>query len=678
MNSYHQTVPAGYTGFYKKNQKSACFSFSVKRTCLFLISLVAATCLHAQDVNDLKKLSLEELMSLEVTSVSRRPEKLTETASAIQVITSDAITDYGATNIPEALYLAGNLQVAQSGAHRWNISARGFNTELANKLLVLMDGRTLYTPLFSGVFWDRQNYLLEDISRIEVISGPGGTLWGANAVNGVINITTKSAEETQGLYADGAIGTELRAQTALRYGGKLAPNVYYRLYGQYNSRDEAVFPDSTKAHDASKMAQGGFRVDAKHTPRSTFTLQGDLYNLREEMNEGGRSEVTGGNILGRWEYAFADSSTIRVHSYYDRTKLSQPAEPLVIDGNELAPEGTFKDDLTTFDIELQHRFRLGSYNQFVWGGGYRFTHDQATNAPSLGFLPEELKQELFSVFLQDEIQVVKNLFLILGTKLEHNDYTGFVLEPNTRLRWNIADNQIIWAAVSRAVRTPSRIDRDLTTGTPPYFVLLKGSSDFQPETVIAFESGFRTSLGAKASTAISLFYNQYDDIRSAALHPETIFPISFRNGLEGETYGLEFSLTYQVADWWRLFTSYNLLREDIRVREGETDINNGFNETADPGWQFSLRSSYTLPHGIGVHPAFRWIDNLLIDDEGEQKVVPSYAELDIRISWQPVDLIELSVAGRNLLHKHHVEYGIPGPLQEAIERSVYGKVAVRF
>jgi iron complex outermembrane receptor protein len=652
------------------------------RFVLSIALVMVASALYGQVSDDspdvLKKLSIEELLNLEVTSVSKRPEKLTETPSAVQVVTGDDISKFGASNIPEALYLAGNLQVAQKGSHSFGISARGFNTDLANKLLVLVDGRTVYTPLYSGVFWDRQDYLLEDINRIEVISGPGGTLWGANAVNGVINITSKTAKETQGVYMEGAAGNELKALAGFRYGGKIAPNVFYRVYGRYGNRDNAIFEDSVASNDSWQMGQGGFRIDADGKSTSKYTLQGDIYQNNGKQNTAGPSTVNGGNLLGRWSHMFADSSDIRVQTYYDRTYLNAPTAAFVANGLELAPAGLFKDVLSTYDIDFQHRIRFGTANHFVWGLGYRFTHDEVTNAPALGFFPTVLKQNLFSVFAQDEINVVKNLKLIVGSKLEHNDYTGFVLEPHGRLSWFMNDKNILWTGVSRAVRTPSRIDRDLSQGTPPYFVLLTGSPNFRSETVVATELGYRTQVGSRTTGSLSLYYNQYDHLRSTELNPTTIFPLFFQNGLEGETYGFELSLNYQVTDWWRLFTSYNLFRGDIRVKENKSDFNNAHNETADPRNQFSLRSSFSLPFRLSVNPAFRWVDELPINDSGILRTVPAYAELDGSINWEATDYMSFTLAGRNLLNKAHVEYGAPGPARQAIQRSVYIKVALRF
>lgn len=614
----------------------------------------------------LKALSIEDLMNIEVISVSKLPEKLSETASAIQVVTGKDIYKYGASNIPEALYLAGNLHVAQSGSSTWRISSRGFNTETANKLLVLMDGRTVYTPLFGGVFWDRQDYLLEDLQQIEVISGPGSTLWGVNAVNGVINITTKSAEETQGLYLMASGGNELSAQAGIRYGGKLAPNIHYRVYAKYSDRDNTVIADSTERNDGWAMGQGGFRIDAKANENTNVTLQGDLYdNYLEKVD--GNPGVIGGNMLARLTHNFSDSSSMKLQTYYDRTYLRMPSPPYE----------TFEDDLTTFDIEFQHRFKPWANHKLVWGLGYRFTHDDVTSS-LLEFSPEDLDQNLFTVFVQDEMRIFKDLYFTIGSKLEHNAYVGFIVEPSTRIRWNLDANSIIWGAVSRAVRAPSRIDRDVRQNVPPDLVLISGNEDFQSETVIAYETGFRSKIAQQATTSVSLFYNQYDDVRSAVLHPVDVFPVTFENGVEGETYGLEFTLTYQVTDWWQLFTSYNFLETDLRVKEGMTDINNARNELADPKHQFSIRSSFNLPHRISINPAFRWVDDLIINDGGEEKAVASYAELNAKIIWEATNNITIAVVGRNLLNDYHVEYGFANREPVGIERSIYGSLIFRL
>ena len=629
----------------------------------------------------LKKLSLEELMNIEVTSVAKAPEPYGQAPAALDVITGDQILRSGASSIPEALRLANNLDVAQKNSHDWAISARGFNTALANKLLVLIDGRTVYTPLFAGVFWDHQDYLLEDIDRIEVISGPGGTLWGANAVNGVINIVTKSARDTQGLYVEGGGGSQLQDFGGARYGGVLASNVYFRVYGKYFDRDNEVFADGSDAADSWNMGQGGFRIDAEPLAQNTLTLQGDYYAGHENITTGGRANVSGGNILGRWSHTFSDENDLSLQLYYDRTHLVDP-----IPANPFEPAGTLTDDLDTYDLDFQHRFHLGGHNYLVWGLGYRFTHEVDQNAPALAFLPPTLNHNLFSGFVQDEIMLLKDLSFTLGTKVEHNDYTGFEEEPSGRLQWNAAPKQMFWAAVSRAVRTPSRVDRDEhepTSLAPPLPQnILIGGSNFVSETVIAFELGYRAELGQRVSTSISTFYNYYDDIRSTTPgtpgFPSFGFPLVFQNNLRGETYGVEVSADYQMLDWWRLHSGYDLLKEHIYVKSGQTDFNDAHNETADPQQQFSLRSSMDLPGNVEFDAGLRWVDTLTINNGTTLGTVPSYFELEARLAWHPVKNLEFSIVGQNLLHDHHPEYGFPGPEREEIARSVYGKVTWHF
>jgi len=656
--------------------KHAGFACLILGTALFPNQSFAQTQATLTSSSALKKLSVEELMNIEVTSVSKHSEKLSETASAIQVVTGEDIRRSGASSIPEALRLADNLQVAQKGSQGWGISARGFNTDLANKLLVLVDGRTVYTPLYSGVFWDVQDYLLEDLDRIEVISGPGGTLWGANAVNGVINIISKSAKDTQGLYVEGGGGSELRGFGGARFGGALASNVYYRVYGKYFDRDSAVFANGNDAGDSWNMGQGGFRIDAETSLQNTFTLQGDYYSGSEDVTTGGKTDVAGGNLLGRWSHTFSEGSDMSLQCYYDRTHRSVPKPAFLA-----APAGTLVDDLDTYDLDFQHRFHLGERNHFVWGLGYRFTQDVVKNAPSVVFVPPVLDHDLFSGFVQDEIMLHEKLLLTLGTKLEHNEYTGYEVEPSGRLQWNATPKQMFWGAISRAVRTPSRIDHDFQQPTglaAPFNNLFLPGTNFNSETLIAYELGYRAQLGSKTSVSISSFYNDYDDVRSSTPTPVFGFPLVFENNLEGKTYGFELSATYQMLAWWRLHAGYNLLKEDIRVKSGQVDFSNGLNETADPQQQFSLRSSMDLPQNVEWDARLRWVDTLHNNNGPTPGTVPSYFELDVRLAWHATKRLELSIVGQNLLHDHHPEYGFPSPTREEIQRSVYGKVSFRW
>jgi iron complex outermembrane recepter protein len=604
----------------------------------------------------LKKMSVEELTDIEVTSVSKRPEKLSETASAIQVITPEDIRRSGATSLPEALRLASNLEVAQVDSRQWAISARGFNNTTANKLLVLIDGRTVYTPLFSGVFWDVQDTLLEDIERIEVISGPGATLWGANAVNGVINVTTRSAKDTQGLLLSGGGGTELRGFGGIRYGGTLSSNMHYRVYGKYFDRDSAVFPNGRDATNDWRMGQGGFRLDWDSSEADVLTLQGDIYNGRiAQPGTNGDIKVGGGNVIGRWSHTISENSDLKLQLYYDRTHRNIP--------------GTFADDLDTYDVDFQHRFPLGERNNIVWGLGYRLIEDDVGNTPALAFLPARLSRQWFSGFVQDEIALVKDrLYLTLGTKIEHNDYTGFEYQPSGRLAWKVTQRQTAWGAVSRAVRTPSRIDNDFFAPGSPPFALLQGGTNFVSEELLAYELGYRIQPHQRLSLSVAAYYNDYDKLRSVErVDPTNAFPLVIGNGQKGESYGAELTADYRVTDWWQLRAGYTELQIHVRPKSGSTDTSRGSGESHDPSRQFSLRSSLDLPWHLEFDTAFRYVSH--IANQG----VPSYEELDLRLAWRPTPKLEFSIVGQNLLHDHHPEFGALAARLE-IERSVYGKI----
>jgi iron complex outermembrane recepter protein len=431
---------------------SACFSGAA----------LAEPAAEASSLGALKDMSIDELMDLQVTSVSKQPQKLLQAPAAIQVITSDEIRRSGATSIPEALRLADNLEVAQINSHDWAISARGFNANLANKLLVLIDGRAVYTPLYGGVLWNVQDYVLADIDRIEVISGPGGTLWGANAVNGVINIITKGAQDTQGAYAQATGGNELEEQAAARYGGQVSDGTYLRVYGKYTGHGDEIAGTDVSADDAWHMGRGGFRLDAQPTGREQFTVQGDFYDGTEDSGGIGDVHLSGGNILGRWTRTLQDDSSMSLQLYYDHTHLSQPlaASPPAPFYSGF-PAASLTDDLDTYDVDFQYHFGWGARQKIVWGLGYRATHEVDEDISVVRFLPPVLDQSLYNGFLQDEIMLAGNLYLTLGSKLEHNDYTGYEVEPSARLQWNLDPKSLIWAAVSRAVRTPSRYDHDL-------------------------------------------------------------------------------------------------------------------------------------------------------------------------------------------------------------------------
>jgi iron complex outermembrane recepter protein len=610
---------------------------------------------------ELKGKSIDELLNIDVTTVSRQPEKWFGTASAVQVITEEEIRRSGATSLPEALRLAPNLQVAQVSSSSWAISSRGFNNGLANKLLVLMDGRTLYTPLFAGVFWDVQDTLLEDIDRIEVISGPGGTLWGANAVNGVINIITKSAKDTQGTLLMAGGGSFLQDFVGARYGDKLGENVYFRLYGKYFDRNGALFPDGSEAPNDWRMGQGGFRLDWLPKNQDMITFQGDFYSGSLEQAGPGTTGVDGQNILGRWTHPISESSDLTVQLYWDRTYRRIP--------------NSFIEELNTYDFDFQHRFGIGERQNIIWGAAYRLMPDHIGNSNPAGFsfMPPDRNLQLFSAFVQDEIALVPDhLRFTVGTKLEHNDYSDFEVQPSGRLAWAPDDQQTFWGAVSRAVRSPSRIDKDLfSPPTPAFPGGLAGGPGFDSESVIAYELGYRVRPAERIALSVATFFNDYTDIRSLATNSVSNNAFVFGNDNQAEVWGVELSSTYEITSWWRLRAGYTFLHKHVSIEPGGSDANRGRAEGNDPDHQVICQSIVDLPFHLEFDSNFRYVDNL------PSPAVPSYYTFDLRLAWRPIQNLEISIVGQNLVDDQHPEFGAALTRQE-IPRSVYGKVVWRF
>lgn len=618
--------------------------------------------IHAEEptsaAEQLKKLSLEELLNQEVISVSKRPQLAYESATAIDVLKGKEIIRSGANNIPDALRLATGLHVAQFDNHTWGISARGFNLTTANKMQVLMDGRNLYSPLFSGVFWDVQNYPLEDLDRIEVIRGPGATLWGANAFNGVINIISKSAQETQGGLITAGGGGEEAGFGSVRYGGKLATNSYYRVYLDYFNRDDMVHANGEPARDNTMLGQTGFRTDTQLNDVNALTVQGDYYNGVYGIENQDDGRVHGGNLLGRWTRTFSPESELVVQSYFDSTHRGQ---------------FNFIEDLYTYDIDAQHRLPIGNRQLFLYGLEYRLASDHIENpaAPAIEFVPANRNMQLFSAFLQDEIAVVEDRFAVtVGSKFEHNDFSGFEIQPSIRLAYTPTKKQTIWTAVSRAVRTPTRIEVDWNV---PPFLNAESRDLFKSEEVIAYELGYRVNMMKKISYDVVVYYNSYDRLRSIENLPGGPF---FRNEFEGDAYGVELTQNYQPFDWWTLKLSYAYLETRLEASDTHMPIPfPGFGveeEGNDPHNMFSAHSSINLPYNIQFDQLVRFVDEL------PNPVVPSYLELDLRLAWRPIDHLELALIGRNLLDNQHPELGPDTPLREEVERSIFGKVTWQF
>lgn len=611
---------------------------------------------------ELKRLSFEQLLNQEITIVVARPQRLSESPSAVQVISSEEIRRSGATTLPEALRLAANLQVAQIDSRQWAISARGFNqpSGLANKLLVMIDGRTVYTPLFAGVFWDAQDALLEDIDRIEVVSGPGATRWGANAVNGVVNIVTKSAKETQGTLLTAAGGTQLNAFGGVRYGDKLGENTYFRVYGKFADFDNTVLPGGRDATNEWYRGQGGFRLDWLPAEVNTLTLLGNIYGASIEQPAPGNVTIDGQNVLGRWRHILSDESDFTLQMYFDRTYRNIP--------------NTFTEDLKTYDVDFQHRFSLGSRKQIIWGAGYRLMQDEVSNSAGLAFLPPDRNLQLVTGFVQDEITLLEeHLWLTLGSKFEHNDFSGFEIQPSARIAWSPDHDRrhTIWTAVSRAVRTPSRIDTDFfVPATPsPLITNLVGGPRFSSETLIAYEVGYRVRPHNRLSLSLAAFFNDYDDIRS--VEQVTANTIEVRNENRAEAWGVELSVACQVTDWWQLNGGYTYLDKNVWQKSGGMDVNRGRAEGNDPNHQFVLHSMWDLPHGFEFDVVARYVDAL------PAPAVPGYFTFDARLAWRLRPHIELALVGQNLWDKRHPEFGAAASRQE-IPRSVFGKVTWRF
>ena len=615
-----------------------------------------------RDVASLLKLSLEDLMNIQVTSVSKNMENLEQTASAIQVITQADIRNSGAKTLPEALRLASNLQVAQVNSSQWAISARGFNNVLANKLLVLIDGRAVYTPMYAGVFWDVQNVLLEDVDRIEVISGPGGTLWGANAVNGVINVITKNSKYTKGLFAEAGAGSNFLGFASLRYGGQLNNKITYRVFGTGFKLGNTLLTNGSKANDEWTMGKAGFRMDWDASEKDLVTFQGNLYRGRPNPDAADTAvTATGDNLMLRWTHTSSERSDFQLQLYYDHTwrKFGNP----------------FSEDLKTYDIDWQHRIKFGNRHEVTYGTNFRMMDHNVNDLPLFGFFPARKTLYLYSGFLQDKILLIKDrLHFTIGGKIEYNSYTEFECQPNGRLSYTPTEKQTIWAAVSQAVRTPSRIDRDFAAYLAPGVAFIQGNKNFVSETLTAYELGWRLQPHKTLSISLSSFYNIYDNIRSAepGTTPPLNTPITFGNGVQGETYGIELAFMNQLTSWWSLKGGYTFLKKHLWLKADSKDANDATAESDDPQHQLVIQSNIKLPARFELGTVIRYVDKL------PEPYVPSYFGLDMRIGWMLSKTIELNLVAQNLLDNHHPEFIPASPSPREIERSIYGKISFRL
>ncbi len=657
----------------------------------------------------LKLMSVEDLMNVTVTSVSKKSERLNQVPAAVSVISGDDIRRSGALTLPEALRLAPGVQVARVDAAQTAVSVRGFNDTFSQKLLVMMDGRSIYTPLFSGTIWQAQDMMLEDVDRIEVIRGPGGTVWGANAVNGVINIVSKPARETQGVLLSGGGGTEHLALAGVRYGAQLAPNTFFRIYGKYDDWNNFQLVDGGDANDAWWKGQGGFRLDWEPSSANRLTLQGDLFGLEADQTAPQISlpvfmqpppatgynftrpstwEQSGGNVLARWSHQFSEDSDLSVQTYYDHGRIDM---------------ALIEEKRDTFDLDLRHRFQLGGWNEVVWGGGYRLSEAVMTESVEVNLSHESRSDKIYNVFVQDEIKLIPDrLRLTLGSKVEHNDYTGFELEPGARLSWTPSDKQTVWASVARAVRTPSQFETDAAVNmgvvppnpmSPlPTLVSVIGNPDIKAETLIAYELGYRIQAHQRLTFDVTLFLNDYDELRSTSTSVDMSHVPSyvqarnvFYNQAGGQTYGGEMATTWQATDWWRLYGQLSVLETDLHepangFARGSGDVN-----ISTPKYQASLRSSMDLSRQVEFDLWLRYVDGFTsatASVPGLSRVdvnIPSYVTFDARLAWRPIEDLELALVGQNLAGSHR-EFNptfVSTSVTE-VSRSVYAKLTWRF
>ncbi len=666
---------------------------------LIILLMLAAPRLQAQaqqvPANDLRSMSVEELLNIEVTSVSKKEQTLSQVAAAIYVITQEDIRRSGASNIPDLLRMVPGMDVAQINANNWAVAARGFNHQFTDKLLVLIDGRAVYSPLLGGVNWDTQDIPLEDLDRIEVIRGPGATVWGANAVNGVINIVTKQAADTQGGLVSLASGSAPQANETLRYGGRFGTDTSYRVFARYR-HDGALheFDDDTGTDEWS-IWHGGFRADTAVFKKDSLTVQGDLYT----GSAGGtiihiysvdppvtddqvtRFHLSGGNILGRWKHTFSNRSDTTLQFFFDNYA-------------RLGPEASEKRN--TVDFDFSHHLAWGSRQDIVWGLGYRHTSDQTAGTIDQAFVPADTRLRLLNSFVQDTITLDPDrVFFTAGTKIEDSYFTGIDLEPSARIAWTPSHRETFWAAVSEAEQAPTRRQEGLVAGLAvfpdpngsayPAEAILFGNPQFTAEHVLSYEAGYRAQPRQRFSIDVSTFFSRYYRLETLEPRPaffeaepapaRFIIPITFGNLMHGTTEGAEISANVKITDRWSLAPGYAFLEMHLHTEASSQDTSSPFTyEGSNPQHQAQLRSRLKLAGNLS------WDANAYFVGALPAELVSSYTRIDSQLSWQPSETVGISLVGSNLLHDHHLESNdaitLVNPAQ--IKRSVYAKLIWHF
>ncbi|MBX3586401.1 MAG: TonB-dependent receptor [Ramlibacter sp.] len=623
---------------------------------LWMAGCCAMGSLQAQGLNvallsldQLGDLSLEQLGNIQVTSVSRRVQPLLQAPASVFVITAEDIRRSGARSLPEVLRLAPNLHVARTSAAQWSISARGFNNGIGNKLLVLVDGRTVYSPLFSGVFWDAQDLMLEDVDQIEVISGPGATLWGANAVNGVINVTTRPARDTQGsLLALGA--GDGGSQVSARHGGKLGDDAHYRVYAMNLNRHATSRANGTAFTDATRKKQLGWRAEWGRAGQG-LTLQGDAYEGGSLPGTVEAPRLSGAHLLARWSRKAADGSGWHLQGYYDHRRRDNPF--------------LFRDEMSVLDLEWQHSPALPRDHKLIWGAGYREARDEAGTTLLSTFIPLQKKLRWRNVFVQDSMALSERLAVTLGVKFESNVYTGWEFLPSARLAWTPSATELGWIALSRAVRAPARLDREFFfPGAAPF--LIRGGPDFQSEVATVLELGWRAQATRDLSYSVTLFQHHYGRLRSGQPPPAVV-----QNLMAGRVSGLEAWAHWQVLRDWRLSGGLNTLHQHFWLKPGSTDPTGPSALGSDPREQWLLRSSHNLGARHELDVNIRHVGGL------SYSRTPGYTAVDARWGWRVTPAVELSLTAQNLFDRAHVEYGDPATASQQ-RRSAWLKLLWRI
>ena len=663
--------------------------------CLALLACLVLPAGSAQ-APDLTRKSLEDLMNIEVTSVSKKAQKTSETAAAVFVISQEDIRRSGALNIPDLLRMVPGLDVAQIDGSQWAISARGINGQYSNKLLVLIDGRTVYTPVFVGVFWDSQNVPLESIERIEVIRGPGAAVWGSNAVNGVINIITKSAGETQGGTVDAGAGNAIIGPETIRYGGKARGLGAYRVYAAGFHTGSLPTPAGLDGQDDWRLIHGGFRTDSSLSGKDSLTTEGDAaqgdagelatvpVSLQPPVTAtlAMRNRYWDWNLLTRWDRKISPRSETSLQVYFDRTTREDP---------------TYGIGLNTLDIDFQHHIAWGTRQDIVWGLGYRLSANGTNPTMRISFTPRNRLTHLFSIYAQDEIIILPDrLRLSVGARLEHNGYTGFDLEPSARLAWSVNSKNMFWSAASGAVRTPARSDRDIRvnyaalpgniqTGYLPILISFFGNPNEKNERLTAFEAGYRNTLSSSLSVDTTVFYNRYRDLNSSEpgtmrlemtpAPPHILIPTTYGNGMYGETHGIEVFANWKAASHWTLNPGYAYFSMHLHSVAGSLDTTTAqATEGYTPDHQAQLRSSVSLLKNLQWNASAYFVNRL------PSLAIPSYTRVDTGLTWRAGERISISAVGQNLFSNRHMEFSGPDSSVQPglMRRSAYAKIAWSF